>query len=45
MTASQPGASNIAVYIDLENVAIGVREAKLRTFQIGLKGLGYNLFD
>jgi uncharacterized protein (TIGR00288 family) len=36
MSVPQPAASNIAVYIDLENVAIGVREAKLRTFEVGL---------
>ena len=27
---------NIAVYIDLENVAIGVRDARLKTFDVGL---------
>jgi len=31
---SEEGARNIAVYIDLENVAIGVREAKLGRFEI-----------
>ena len=27
-------ANNLAVYVDLENVAIGVREARLKTFEI-----------
>jgi uncharacterized protein (TIGR00288 family) len=35
MTTSSE-AHNIAVYIDLENVAIGVREARLKAFEIGL---------
>ena len=30
------GIRNIAVYIDLENVAIGVRDAKFKMFEVGL---------
>jgi len=32
----QEASRNLAVYIDLENVAIGVRDAKLKTFEIEL---------
>ncbi len=34
--ARSDDAHSIAVYIDLENVAIGVKDAKLRNFDIGL---------
>ena len=34
--ASEFEAQNIAVFIDLENVAIGVREVRLKTFDVGL---------
>jgi hypothetical protein len=30
------GARSIAIFIDLENVAIGVRQARYKTFEIGL---------
>ncbi len=36
MANSSNGAHNIAVYIDLENVAIGVRQARFKTLDIGL---------
>ncbi len=36
MAALDTSSRNIAVYIDLENVAIGVRDAKLATFDIEL---------
>ncbi len=36
MAGAGDSTHNIAVYIDLENVAIGVREAKLGKFEIGL---------
>ncbi len=34
MATSAPDSQNIAVFIDLENVAIGVRDAKFKTFDI-----------
>ncbi len=36
MANTSNGAHNIAVYIDLENVAIGVRQARFKTLDIGL---------
>ncbi len=33
---NNPGTRKIAVFIDLENIAIGVREAKFRTLNVGL---------
>ena len=36
MASLSNGAHNIAVYIDLENVAIGVRQARFKTLDIGL---------
>ncbi len=36
MANSSNGAHNIAVYIDLENVAIGVRQARFKTLDMGL---------
>ncbi len=36
MAETPNGARSIAVFIDLENVAIGVREANYKTFEIGV---------
>ena len=36
MTEETGSTRNLAVYIDLENVAIGVRDARFKTFDIGL---------
>jgi uncharacterized protein (TIGR00288 family) len=36
MALSSDTAHNIALYIDLENLAIGVRDAKYKAFEIGL---------